>query len=1283
MSDKHNNHHQGVSNMEIDWLLRGQLPEATTPMPKPKKHVDSTPSPATPPPDRPIQDAVGHIRNNSPAEQQLGHVLSRSKSLSALENGKEKKGFFKSLFGRKKNKGDTHHDSLQVPATKARRSASPEPQRVLATDGGSLHKSKTSSSQAELDPRLEEFLRHYKSKGLDKLQKDTSMPDLTTNPDIIKKAPTFDVSDSDSASITSSAPSTVLSDFKPNHKSISQPSPAKPRRDVLGRPIPPHPAKAPRPPAIVKSHFEAESKPEATTGTSRLTGFLKRHHTASFSDNSLSRVTSASHSLEKSGHNSDSQKSSNQPVIIPGLEDLPALKRVSFDVPVFYNDPPQQIPSRTPRKGEVEILKDGSIVIHKLSAAERRQIMTQGSGGLVVGGSGHLKVLSHQSDKQEEEQRGHQPEEGQQPKDEADAPHNLPTDNQPASSTSEASYHDAQAHSIKVAAAAAAAEARGTQRRSELCHAPSSTDEDVSVSASASKINIETPMVRHNKSAISLRTLEQHDDSQGVFPPPDSKVPLDVLYTRCCHLREILPVPATLKQLTPGSTEPISLLQLRNPKPSLIEVLTFSDFISVAPVLCVSLDGVSLSSDMFRIILASLTHKKEFEKLTLRNTPLDDMGWRLLCWFLNKNRTLSRLDLTQVPSLHTGVQKPAKSAAASTLHRMECDMQSRSDMNWNLLSTTLAARGGLDELVINGAKMTDEEFKMLIELGVVINTTKLGVAYNDLSHAQIEVLAQHLNTWKVTGLDMGYNDLSDKLEPLLHVAAIKDVKRPALQFLSLNSCNLNNDNHLVEKMFNEFAVFRDMKYIDLSNNKRIFPSAIVGLTECLPIYPKLARIHLDYNDLSQGVIVAFAELIPFCKSLRYISLVGNHINAVSASALTNAVKLSKSVMNVDLDYDELSPKFRESIGLYTVRNMHSNLYNDNSGDSNSEHDKEISGLREQLSHLLLHAGDDPDPVVIEKFIKTALRLRQSIHEYIEELFHLRLQGKLNVEGKEALIRFYYIDASIEKGLSLLTKRSAIHQIYTRLQAKFTDANEKAPDHRKMLGAATGGRILDSQSTGSSPAGSTPMSRQSSGALMSSLLDGTGHSELLPFGVAQKDSDSDDDKVELLKEDHDVARSSDALNLKEEGSALKVVGMIRKSGISNNLSQEDMRKIEKWSGDQLRDMILETNDYINMGDVLEKLKSQGIAIGEIYSKDNEQDDASKSANGGILDLETLKNTASNTDRNTIFSEDDVDTDDENPLSDQESVESEKDDEVAELGHAYDEILDQLEKTRTNN
>ncbi|GMG54890.1 unnamed protein product [Ambrosiozyma monospora] len=82
-------------------------------------------------------------------------------------------------------------------------------------------------------------------------------------------------------------------------------------------------------------------------------------------------------------------KSQHRQPPLSSLSHIRPLKKVAFATTTFVNDPPQQIPSRNPRKGNVEIGLNGEIIIHSIDP----KLKCEAGGGIVVGGSGHLKLV--------------------------------------------------------------------------------------------------------------------------------------------------------------------------------------------------------------------------------------------------------------------------------------------------------------------------------------------------------------------------------------------------------------------------------------------------------------------------------------------------------------------------------------------------------------------------------------------------------------------------------------------------------------------------------------------------------------------------------------------------------------------------------------------------------------------------------------------------------------------------------------------------------------------------
>ncbi|ODV93919.1 hypothetical protein PACTADRAFT_51666 [Pachysolen tannophilus NRRL Y-2460] len=1123
--------YKGVTNGDVDWLLRGDnvnanidgSPLADPPALNPDIEKKSTPTVASD--DSQVllrgenidsricrKDSNGLRRtktidgnpihktftNNSVLSNDSSNVLTRPRSYSTSAGAFGKKpsdsgssssgsggggGFFKKLLGRKK---------VDPVATG---SLSPKMGPRSSSPNGSPRQMSVSDETSSYDPKLEEYLKYYKKKQ------------------------------------------SLVACYDNNRKSMSKKtsiktSDAPVKYDAAGQPIPPHPDVAPLPPAIVNHSpiTETRTSPvESTISMSSRFNILRRHHTNSETMEDLNRSPSNTDLDEDYvthiSNSNISHKSERIPQITV-LQQMQPLRKVAFAADVFVHDPPQQIPSRNPRKGNVEIEKDGTIKIHPLKENEKKQ---DSGGGLVVGGTGALRILSNE----------------------------------------EQALLKKQADSQAAASAAMDRAANGTEDSADTRFT------DVTV-------QIDKPMVSRHKL--------YDENGHYIMDKPAVKLQLDELYTRCCHLREILPIPAVLKQIPPHTTDPLMILRLRNPRPSLIEVLAFSDFVRIAPIICVSLDGVSLSLEMFRIILGAMVYKRHLEKLSLRNTPIDAEGWKVLCWFLSINKRLRRIDITQCPAVVVNTQKLRKSSKSQDkAKRMVCNLNNRSDMDWDLMAATLVTRGGIEDIILTGCKIPSfATFKNFMEQAVSISTMKLGLAYNSLTLKQLEVIAKWMerNANTAFGLDIGYNDLSfkDALVPFIKYAT-ENVEKSCLKFLSLSSTNLY-DNDDFRTLIVKLSSLKELKFLDLSNNKRLFPSVNEHLATYLPLFPSLSRLHLDSNDLDSKSIVTFAEMMTLCSKLCYFSIAGNHLDTAASMALVAALRTSTTIFTLDLDYFEMPTKLREKIGLYTMRNMEQILYGKNKdiGLSTAIIPKKCAIMKTSLTDRLLkllHDKKELDPgdEEAQSVIVEARELKKKINETMNELFKLQINNKLNLEGKETLIRLCYIDSSLEKGLSLINSKLAYQT------AKLTDYNTS--------------EILSERK---------PCNYDKNNA------DGLQH--------------DDHGEVEIKDDDKSiVGRSSSRTSLvgadKGEGSVLKFSQMISPSD-RNVLNDSD----SDLSGDLIEKLLLNPTDLALITQVLTTLKARGLKIEDIYSKGNFLKNELLQDEKTALGLEALKNEINN-------------------------------------------------------
>ncbi|CDK25989.1 unnamed protein product [Kuraishia capsulata CBS 1993] len=1048
----------GLSPGEVDWFLRpNHFSSLLQPIRSPS-HADSNTakSPAsvtttnatvstgvvnstTSPLSRSKTTEGNYAGSHSAPSKYDTSALKRTAS-NVADSSKPKTGFFKKLLGKRAEKPVS---SSPIPAHRLS-IANPEPSKLEPTFDHSAQSTADKAPASHVDPKLSHYLEEIHSAASGPSSRDSSS----------------------SSTIFEEQPKGSL------------------KLDAAGNPIPPHPA-IPKLPSAFVDHPKYSVppspqcqpfQPEKPTVFGSLLG---RRRTLT----DLSRVPSPTQPQSPPTQHAMPVKCKKTPPI-KLLKDMKPMKRVAFATTVFVNDPPQQIPSRTPRKGNVEVNQDGTIIVHKILPEER----LQAAAGIVVGGSGHLRLMDHPGS----------------PPPGAEVTNNMVLDSTPPSPAPERTDHDAPEPKSKF----------------------------------ETGVKIDKPMVKRHSSSPAMNK-------------PLVTLKLDELYTRCCHLREILPIPATLKQIPKGSTDPLLYMQLRNPKPSMIEVLAFSDFIRIAPLTCLSLDGVSLTEEMFRTILSALVSKRYFEKLSLRNTPMNAEGWKLLCWFLSMNKVVKQLDITQCPSLSTNTQK-ARSGSKSNTKVMECNSQDRSDMDWPLLTATLIARGGIGSIVLSGCKINDlEVFENFMDMALSISTRNVGLAYNDLSPQHCEIVARWLkNNLEVLGLDLGYNNIGNSLKPFIEYTK-ETVSTSKLALLSLNCTGLF-DSPDVRNLTSTLSQLQNFRYLDLSNNPKLFPAFTTPLATFLPLYTKLARLHLDNNELTPGPLISLAETLPLCKSLTYLSIVGNHLDESTCIAICQGLKNSQSLFTIEFNEDEMPGRLKEKIGLYTMRNMERALYGSTSVTDNNFF-VQSKGLIKQGEKSLtetmaefLH-DKDLDSEKAQTFLEETGKVRESIHETMTELFKLQHKNKLNMDGKETLVRLCVIDASLERGMSLID--SKIQNLY------------KSTIPSKIGIPAERGDARDGPADGITDADNTMTEIKGEDASSSSL---------------------DEPRTSLRSKD------------RAEGSTLRLSSLAEK------------KDADPWniSNDTIAHALLEASDIKHVAKILQSLKAKGVSLRDLFGKGSE-------------------------------------------------------------------------------
>lgn len=903
--------------------------------------------------------------------------------------------------------------------------------------------------------------------------------------------------------------------------------------------------------------------------------------------------------------------------VLPQFKDLKDFKRVAFHSLTFLIDPPQQIPSRTPRKGNVEVLPTGVVRVNPLTESDKQAIEKSQKGlggGLVVGGTGALGLIKKTDMSELEEE--------------------VSEDEQPSNGDNDG-------------------------------------EKDTAIDKHAKLLGIDKPMLHHV--------------ARPGYTVPVKKMALDLMYTRCCHLREILPIPAIAKQIPKGSMAPLPLLQLRNPTPTMIEIQTFADFIRIAPIICISLDGVTLSLEQFKILLSAMCAKKQLEKLSLRNTPIDLEGWSLLCWFLSRNKVINKLDITQCPPLSVNVlkkkkKKTEKKPEDEATVRMTSNKENRSDMDWALFTATIIARGGIEELILTGCCITDlSVFDILMNQAVSLKTYKLGFAYNQITPQQLKII---LESWVLSplsrGLDLGYNDFlsSSFVNTFLEILKSEKYNRmlphSRLGFLSLNATNLRFNDGFKEVHEKFLMALPNLKYLDMSNNPKLFgvypltdpihksPSTkeksddenknvesqeAISVYFCskLPYFKSLLRLHLENNGLSTFSLKELFETVPYCKSLAYLSVVGNKFDIEAAASLMQGLENSKSLITVDGDFNQLPEVIKERIGLYTMRNMelflkqqiHSRDDTHNPPVDSVVHEESITDkLNVLLAKKKENKFDLSSPEVIN-FVNRIKRDRKKLKTAIDELFHLQWKNELSVDGKEALIRLLFIDSSLERGLKLIDS-SLVEKDEGITSADILNLH-LAEDEKNQLKSSALSRV---QNSDDEPA-------------LSLSPVGTGS---LP-----------------------VSRTQSLTNLtnlnKEEGSVLKLLNIPRL--LKGSLDGEEMfDQLSTFSGEEIRRKLLDVNlgELDNVIDYLGKVRDNGLTLKEFFNQKQHDNNLNDS---DILDeirkkLDALRETVpANQDTGVA-----KDTESMTDFGAEEAVSNAKEEE--DILKTYDKLLDKFSR-----
>lgn len=657
---------------------------------------------------------------------------------------------------------------------------------------------------------------------------------------------------------------------------------------------------------------------------------------------------------------------------IPEIENVPTA-RVTFSADTFYIDPPQQIPSKKPKPGVVVVDDNGVVSRPERPSSLYTPVKNyQAAATAATNAALNSAALTASAVKSDRTEKKHR----------ILSRHTVQTPGGPVVEEEEEDEEDDE---------------------------EPLEEEKTNIGKAAQGLNIDKVSATNkspgNGSAEKQLKCEWTD-----------------IYTRCCHLREIMPIRATLNQLE-GKSGTLTYLRLLNPRPTLIEVLAFSDFISIAPINTVALNRIDITEEMFKHLILALTHSTALLKLSLKNVDLTPRNWRILCAFLVTNRSLRKLDISIAdPSEYT--QKTCK--------YYQIDLFDRAKLDWSLLTKAIIARGGIEELIINGCLVPHKQFKELMSTACSIATKRLGVAYSDLEAEDLIALGDWtLNNPNCEGLDLGGNDLSQSESLLRTIFTNSNVL-----CLSINSCNLKSADIVGEILKNSCETSR-MVFLDASFNPGLFPQLTTAINLYLPKLKELRRVQFDHNNLTSQDVITMAEAFAKCQLLSHVTLRGNQdINKAAAEALATAVKLSSSMTRVDIDPNVIPENIQRRLSHYCMENIEALLHRDHDVLKFDEDDDEGELLDNgtELANAVAYVVDknkttptsgledpmhnDRCPLLIDGLAQRATVVRQRVISRIHQIIDNSMKKpNLNMDVKDKLIKLYFLDESLQHVLN--------------------------------------------------------------------------------------------------------------------------------------------------------------------------------------------------------------------------------------------------------------------------
>lgn len=415
------------------------------------------------------------------------------------------------------------------------------------------------------------------------------------------------------------------------------------------------------------------------------------------------------------------------------------------------------------------------------------------------------------------------------------------------------------------------------------------------------------------------------------------------IYRRCCQLRESPILKRITEQLmAPNCTLPddpgvVAELNLTGSRMQLADVFTLSDWLAIVPVKRLLLEDADLTDQGVRVILAGLLAAKKpeptkrrnglrlnratntgiIEKLTLKSNPkVTRVGWKYIALFLYMCRSIKALDVSMIqfprviPPTEPETQVKAPSGGMKTTG-VNVDAA-------ETLCKALSERLGgshLEELTMAECGLSAGQIRKIVDGASISGLARLGLAGNNLDDEGFGHILHYVRSGVCQALDLGSNDLRDKLA-LLGEALTSRPDCPVWG-LSLAGCNLTTDS--LKELFPSLIALRDFRFLDLSHNANLFDGdtgALPLLRRTLPKLINLKRMHLRDVGLSAKQAISLAEVVPEAKSLAHLTILENpQLESLAIAtdersqeeacalyaSLAAAARISQTIVCIDID----------------------------------------------------------------------------------------------------------------------------------------------------------------------------------------------------------------------------------------------------------------------------------------------------------------------------------------------------------------------------------------------